>query len=332
MSLSKSMQLVNKSIDSMVSAIELYNKPDFRYREEMFCIAAVNSWELLLKAKILKDSRNDIRAISVREYLQNKDGNKSKKWKYKDNRAGNKMTIDVFAAMKRLKAKGIISQVCFENIEAIIEVRDNAVHFYNTDPMLSHKIQELGTATIRNYIDLIQEWFSVKLDKYNFFLMPMSFFHPERVEPILLGKRDVSVANLLTYVAGKEKKYPSKPEDKHNITIAIETKFTKATKVDAQKVKISSDPNAPSVQISIEDVRKTHPLDYDELTRKLKSRYANFKVNAQYHELRKTLEKSQDFCFHYPQNPMKPDGATKPLFSPKVFAEFDKNYKKKADK
>ena len=46
--------LVDKSIGSMLSAIEIYNKPDFKYREETFSILAINSWELLLKARILK--------------------------------------------------------------------------------------------------------------------------------------------------------------------------------------------------------------------------------------------------------------------------------------
>ncbi|BAW80716.1 hypothetical protein TAO_1346 [Candidatus Nitrosoglobus terrae] len=35
----------------MLSAIEIYNKPDFKYREEIFSIIAINAWELLLKAK-----------------------------------------------------------------------------------------------------------------------------------------------------------------------------------------------------------------------------------------------------------------------------------------
>lgn len=46
--------LIDKSIGSMLSAIEIYNKPDFKYREETFAILAVNSWELLLKARIFQ--------------------------------------------------------------------------------------------------------------------------------------------------------------------------------------------------------------------------------------------------------------------------------------
>jgi hypothetical protein len=34
----------------MVAAIEIYNKPRFEYRDEVFAILLLNAWELLLKA------------------------------------------------------------------------------------------------------------------------------------------------------------------------------------------------------------------------------------------------------------------------------------------
>lgn len=35
--------LIDKSIGSMLPAIEIYNKPDFKYREETFAILAIYS-------------------------------------------------------------------------------------------------------------------------------------------------------------------------------------------------------------------------------------------------------------------------------------------------
>ena len=46
--------LLDKSVGSMLSAIEIYNKPNFQYREDTFAILSVNAWELLLKAYICK--------------------------------------------------------------------------------------------------------------------------------------------------------------------------------------------------------------------------------------------------------------------------------------
>lgn len=60
---SKSNELLDKSISAMIAAIEVYNKPDFLYRGETFSILAINSWELLLKAKYLKDNHNKMRSL-----------------------------------------------------------------------------------------------------------------------------------------------------------------------------------------------------------------------------------------------------------------------------
>lgn len=50
---SRARHLAEKSVDAMLAAIEIYNKPSFAYREESFAILAVNAWELLLKARLL---------------------------------------------------------------------------------------------------------------------------------------------------------------------------------------------------------------------------------------------------------------------------------------
>ena len=49
--------LVEKATQAAVSAIEVYNKPGFAYREETFAILMLNAWELLLKARILREIR-----------------------------------------------------------------------------------------------------------------------------------------------------------------------------------------------------------------------------------------------------------------------------------
>jgi Domain of unknown function (DUF3644) len=51
--------LVDNSLSAVLAAIEIYNKPNFSYREEAFTILIINAWELILKAKILKDANDD---------------------------------------------------------------------------------------------------------------------------------------------------------------------------------------------------------------------------------------------------------------------------------
>lgn len=44
--------LRSNSEAAMLAAIEIYNKPQFSYRDECFTILLVNAWELLLKATL----------------------------------------------------------------------------------------------------------------------------------------------------------------------------------------------------------------------------------------------------------------------------------------
>lgn len=65
MAKSKYSLLLEKSIQAVLSAIELYNKPVFSYREESFSILMVNAWELLLKAKKLKDNNGKLTCLYI---------------------------------------------------------------------------------------------------------------------------------------------------------------------------------------------------------------------------------------------------------------------------
>ena len=60
---SKYSYLLEKSVNAAISVIEIYNKPDFKYREESFSILMVNAWEILLKAKIVYDNNNNLKSI-----------------------------------------------------------------------------------------------------------------------------------------------------------------------------------------------------------------------------------------------------------------------------
>ena len=95
--------LLEKSVQAVVSAIEVYNKPDFKYREESFSILMVNAWEILLKTKIVCDNKNDLKKIYVVDKnAKRKDGLPFKNAKFLKNRAGNYMSIDIFTALKEL--------------------------------------------------------------------------------------------------------------------------------------------------------------------------------------------------------------------------------------
>ena len=55
--------LCEHSLGMALSAIEIYNKPDFKEREQVFVVLIVAAWETLLKARILQQNRNKLASI-----------------------------------------------------------------------------------------------------------------------------------------------------------------------------------------------------------------------------------------------------------------------------
>src|SRR5690606_29732237 len=167
---------------AMLASIEVYNKPTFAYREETFCILAVNSWELLLKAKLLKEAKNDLKAIQVREPRRLKGGGKSTKhMTVKKNRTGNAMTLQLTACVAALeKSKNQSDRVPKEvalNLESLIDVRDNAAHFIVASELLQRNVLELACASVRNFVALSKLWFERDFSSSLSLMLPVAFFH-----------------------------------------------------------------------------------------------------------------------------------------------------------
>lgn len=138
-------RLVDKAVAAITAAVEVYNKPAFAYRAETFAILALNGWELLLKAKVVKDEGNDLKAIRVYQARPTKSGRPSKKLFLKLNRAGNAQTISLGACIVELeKSPAKLHVEVKNNLEALTEIRDNSVHFVTANALLARQAQELS--------------------------------------------------------------------------------------------------------------------------------------------------------------------------------------------
>ena len=112
-----SSRLAKKSLNATLSALEIYNKPDSKYREESFCILMINAYEILFKSKILLDNNEKMKSLYIYE---NKKGKKDKVLKQqviKRNRIGQPYTIDINRCMNLLLSKGMITNNMKENID-----------------------------------------------------------------------------------------------------------------------------------------------------------------------------------------------------------------------
>ncbi|MDW8332488.1 MAG: DUF3644 domain-containing protein [Cyclobacteriaceae bacterium] len=322
---SRSQELLDRAVAAMLAAIEVYNKPNFPYRAESFAALAVNAWELLLKAKWLVEHQNDVSCLYVRQQPRRAD-KPLRKPRVKKSRSGNPMTHGADYLAKKLLERGILDQAAGKNLEALIELRDSVVHFYNPSPLFAQRLQELGAASVKNFTSAIADWFRRDLGGFKFFLMPLSFVElPDTTEVVVLNPHE---KRFLAFLNSLEPK-TSDPASRYAVTVNIELRFTKSKAKDALPVQVTDDPNAPAVQLTEEDTRKRYPWNYEKLNEECKKRYEGFKINAEYHALRRALLKDKRYCYVRELDPGNPKSAKKPFFSPNILREFDKHFTRK---
>ena len=254
----RSTQLVEKSEAAMISAIEIYNKPDFKYREETFALLALHAWELLLKAKVLADNHNDPRAIHQHERRQTKDGTLSKKEYLKRTRSGNAHTISLGQAIVSLdgNVSSRLDSAVKANLDALNEIRDNAAHYVNAGVQLAKQVLEIGTAAVRNYITLTQKWFKRDLSRYSLFLMPLGFLSQQTSAIALALNHDEK--NLIAFLTTLAQQGATGDVPDYHVSLNVNLSFQRS-RVDAAAVFVTTDPSAPRVSVSEEDIRRTYP-------------------------------------------------------------------------
>lgn len=323
------MRFSRKAQAALLASIELFNKPDFRYREEAFTILALNAWELLLKAKLLAENNNRLQCLTFYQTRLTKSGRQSKRKYVKTNRAGNAQTIGLGQVIGDLEAKGTrLPAAVRHNLDGLMEIRDNAIHFINADPRLAKQVLELGTAAVKNFIELAKQWFRLDLSAYNLYLMPIGFVAAPGVGIGLHAGDDEG--RLIRYIAALVRDAPKDDGTDFHVSLEVNLSFKRSAADAAAVVAVTNDPDAAKVALSEEDVRKIYPWDYAELTRRMKARYIDFSANTKYHEIRKTLAQNPQFVKTRLLDPSKPSGLRKDFFNPNVVAEFDKFYTRRA--
>ncbi|HMN06526.1 MAG TPA: DUF3644 domain-containing protein [Flavobacteriales bacterium] len=305
-------KLSDKSLHAALSAIEVYNKPDFKYREENFCILMVNAWELLIKARILRNNGEDEASIQQ----------KDKAGGMVLSRSGNPRTITIGEGINVLALDDLLK----EHLFALVEFRDNAIHLMNDSPMLKLKVQEVGMASLRNYLELVKEWFNMDLSRYNFYLLPMSFFHTHELQSYSINTELEQHRNLLRYIGNLESEYHRNEDNHFSISLELKTDFVKG------KMRYApDDPNAIPVKLDSEEAfQKKYCWNYkDHLLPKLKERYSDFRLDKKFFKLKKQLETDIAYSKVRPLDWTKPKGQTKRFYCPEILKEFDKHYTKK---
>ena len=286
---------------------------------------AINSWELLLKAKWLKENNNKIRSLYVEEKVKKKNGENSKKQVVKTTSCGNAFTHSLDYLAIKLEEKKILDSLAKQNIDALREIRDSSVHFYNRNNLFAIRLQEVGSACVKNFVQATRSWFNYDLSKYNFYLMPLAFVNSgSDMNMIELNKEE---ANLVRYISLLDA--ANDPNSDYSVSVNIEFNFSKSKTKDALDFQITNDPNAPKIQLSEDQLKSKYPLKYKTLTNRCRDRYTDFKTNNKYHDLRIPLHGNLKYSITKKLDPDNPKSSKQEWFSESVFTVFDTVFTKK---
>jgi len=310
----------------MVAAIEIYNKPVFAYREETFAVLAINAWELLIKAKWLREHQNKLTSLYVKESGKEPASatNPSARSRYKQNRTGNPMTHSLEHLVQGLVASKFLDVEVLNNLQGMIAIRDNAIHFYNESPLLAQRLQELGTATVKNFVIASQDWFGMDFADYNFHLMPLAFFNPPAVAAVVLTKEE---KRIVQYIESLETNKDSARN--YAVSVNVEVKFIRSKASDSLNVQLSNDPAAMPIQFTEEQITAKYPIDFGQLRDRCAKRYRDFVANAKFYSLKKSLQEDQKYSRERELDVGNPRTPKKRYYSEAIFTELDKHYEKK---
>lgn len=131
-------RLLHKSQEAMLQALQTINNPTLIYRLESFLFLFINSWELLLKSKVLYDSK------SLNSVIFSNDQSISLK-----------KALDIIFTNQNDPIK--------QNILAIEELRNQATHLII--PIIPTIAIRLFQAGIFNFNKLLNDWFERKIDE-----------------------------------------------------------------------------------------------------------------------------------------------------------------------
>jgi hypothetical protein len=320
-------RFVDKSAAAITAAVEVYNKPAFPYREETFAILALNAWELLLKAKVLKDANNAPSSLRIYETRQTKTGAKSKKKYVKYNRAGNPQTISLQACITKLETTTAkVPPEVKANLDALTAIRDNSVHYVTASATLARQAQELAAAAVRNFILLSKKWYQRDFSTVLNLVLPLSFVATAPEAGAVAVSTDES--RLIEHLRTLAQEAPAGEGD-YAVAVRLQVKLEKSSLATASKIQLSKDDEAVKVQLSEQDIREKYPWDYAELCARLSARYDDFKQNQAFHDIRLPLLNDEKYAKPRYLDPGNPKSPKKDFYNANVLQVFDQKYTKR---
>lgn len=312
-------KFLDKSHAAMLAAIEVYNKPTFVYREETFCILAVNAWELLLKSKLLKEAKNDPKSIQVREPRRLKGGGRSTKHlTVKKNRTGNAMTHQLGSCVTALEKSKLrtdrVPQEVVSNLDSLVDVRDNATHFIVASTLLQRNVLELACASVRNYVTLSKLWFDRDFSSSLSLMLPVAFFHgADDVGAVVVTKDEKRLLDRLQEVATQ-----AAVGGEYCVAVRVDVRLHRSNLDTAANVQVTRDPEALAIRLDEDQLMERFPWSFTDLKGQLRRRKPDIKFNKAFNAIKRPLMEDKALVHSRLLDPTNPKSTKKDFYSPNM--------------
>lgn len=259
-----SRKLLENAKAAMISALEIYNKPTIRYRDECFVILLLNAWELALKAILSKHGQSIFYP-------------KKRKAKYRT------LTWqDAFVKAESYFPKEILAAPVRHNLELLGTYRDNTVHFYN-EPDFGVLVYALAQTCITNFRDLLSKVFKINLeDEITWRIIPLGIAPP--IDPISYmkgtgGSYNKEHSQVVSQFLGELSKATSELKDAGVDTGRLLTIFSikleSTKKIDNADVVVGvskgKESTGPLTVVKVQDPNKSHPLRQKDILQEVKT-------------------------------------------------------------
>lgn len=257
---------------AMLAAVEIYNKPQMTYRDEVVVINVVNAWELALKAA-LRQNRRSI-------YYAKKKGERYRTLSLDD--CLTRMTNE------SLWPAGLDGPALTANLKALSEYRNRAIHLYNAEG-LGAIIYPFLQQNILNYRDFFLAKFKKDLAEHmTWQLLPLGATIPSESVRFMRGAADTQTIAEVQEFIDDVRTFMDRAEQAgsdmgrvatmYDINLQSVKKMTSADLV----VAVSSDAEGQIVMKKT-DPNQTHPFTTTELLKKVNERRTGRALNTYDH-------------------------------------------------
>jgi len=253
-------QLLNKSQEAFILAVEIYNKPTIRYRVEGFAFFMCNAWELMLKAHMIKQFGE----LSI-YYRDNPD-----------------RTISLENCIERVFTNN--KDPLRMNLEKIIELRNTSTHFITEEYEMVYV--PLFQSCIFNFSEKMQKFHNIDVTE----LISLNFLNLV-VKENALDKNEIKakysneIAEKLLGLNDKISKISN--ENNSNFAIRIEHHYYLTKDKDKATDTVAVDKNSKNpIQVikELKDTNETHKYTAKKLMAEVNKQLQRSNIKLKYGE------------------------------------------------